>query len=142
MIPPFELFYEAHRDEVYRFLGRRLGLERAEDAFQETFLRVFRHAQRFEGSGTFKSWVYAIAANACRTHNARRRTQDASLEDPEAEPANGSPSPPAADSPFCSPPQPTRKTNENKAITNNIPSLLRPMRWPPSPVNTFVEIVR
>jgi len=38
-IPPFERFYEEHRAEVLRLLRRRLGAERAEDAFQETFLR-------------------------------------------------------------------------------------------------------
>ena len=37
-IPPFERFYAEHRDEVYGVLVRRLGRQRAEDAFQETFL--------------------------------------------------------------------------------------------------------
>jgi DNA-directed RNA polymerase specialized sigma24 family protein len=41
-VPPFERFYEANRDEIYAFLVRRLGRERAEDAFQETFLRALR----------------------------------------------------------------------------------------------------
>ena len=41
-IPPFERFYEAYRDEIFAFLVRRVGRERAEDAFQETFLRALR----------------------------------------------------------------------------------------------------
>ena len=46
MIPPFETFYDAHRDEVLRYLGGRLGGQRAEDAFQETFLRALRAYDR------------------------------------------------------------------------------------------------
>lgn len=41
-LPPFERFYEEHRDEIYAFLVRRLGPQRAEDAFQETFLKALR----------------------------------------------------------------------------------------------------
>jgi RNA polymerase sigma factor (sigma-70 family) len=62
MIPPFETFYEAHRDEVYRFLGRRLGRERAEDAFQETFLRALRAYPRLEHGEHLRAWVFTIAS--------------------------------------------------------------------------------
>ena len=41
-IPPFERFYDEHRNEVLRLLRRRLGVDRADDAFQETFLRALR----------------------------------------------------------------------------------------------------
>jgi RNA polymerase sigma factor (sigma-70 family) len=62
MIPPFETFYEAHRDEVYRFLDRRLGAERADDAFQETFLRALRAYPRLEHSDHLRAWVFTIAS--------------------------------------------------------------------------------
>jgi DNA-directed RNA polymerase specialized sigma24 family protein len=32
-VPPFERFYAAHRDEVFRLLARRIGRQAAEDAF-------------------------------------------------------------------------------------------------------------
>ena len=41
-IPPFERFYETHRSEVLAFLRRRAGRDRADDLFQETFLRALR----------------------------------------------------------------------------------------------------
>src|SRR5947199_3336962 len=41
-LPPFERFYDEHKEEIYAFLVRRLGRERADDAFQETFLRALR----------------------------------------------------------------------------------------------------
>ena len=62
MIPPFETFYEAHRDEVFRFLGRRLGRDRAEDAFQETFLRALRAYPRLEHGEHLRAWVFTIAS--------------------------------------------------------------------------------
>ena len=62
MIPPFETFYEAHRDEVFRFLGRRLGREHAEDAFQETFLRALRAYPRLEHGKHLRAWVFTIAS--------------------------------------------------------------------------------
>ena len=50
-IPPFERFYEEHRSDVLRLLRRRLGADRAEDAFQETFLRALRAYGRSEVIG-------------------------------------------------------------------------------------------
>jgi RNA polymerase sigma-70 factor (ECF subfamily) len=43
----------------------------AEDAVQETFLKVFRGAAAFRGTARFTTWVYRILLNAC--HDARRR---------------------------------------------------------------------
>jgi RNA polymerase sigma factor (sigma-70 family) len=62
VIPPFETFYEAHRDEVYRFLGRRLGRQQAEDAFQETFLRALRAYPRLAHGDHLRAWVFTIAS--------------------------------------------------------------------------------
>jgi len=61
-VPPFETFYETHRDEVLRFLGRRLGRERAEDAFQDTFLRALRAYERLEHGEHLRAWVLTIAS--------------------------------------------------------------------------------
>lgn len=60
-IPPFELFYEEHRVEVLRLLRRRLGADRAEDAFQETFLRALRAYARLEHGEHLRAWVLTIA---------------------------------------------------------------------------------
>ncbi|HLY86646.1 MAG TPA: sigma-70 family RNA polymerase sigma factor [Gaiellaceae bacterium] len=63
-IPPFELFYEAHSDEVLAFLRRRAGRARADDLFQETFLRALRAYGRLEHGEHLRAWVLTIAANA------------------------------------------------------------------------------
>jgi RNA polymerase sigma factor (sigma-70 family) len=84
MIPPFETFYEAHRDEIHRFLMRRLGRERAEDAFQETFLRALRAYPRLEHGAHLRAWVYTIAARIV-VDDVRRRRPEGELPDLGAE---------------------------------------------------------
>jgi RNA polymerase sigma factor (sigma-70 family) len=61
-IPPFERFYEEHRNAVFGFLARRLGRAGAEDAFQETFLRALRAYDRLEHGRYLRAWVFTIAA--------------------------------------------------------------------------------
>jgi len=59
-IPPFERFYLQHRDEVLGYLRRLLG-QRAEDAWQETFLRALRAYDRLEHGRHLRAWVFTIA---------------------------------------------------------------------------------
>jgi len=59
-IPPFERFYQAHREEVLAYLRRLLG-QRAEDAWQETFLRALRAYDRLEHGRHLRAWVFTIA---------------------------------------------------------------------------------
>ena len=59
-IPPFERFYLTHRDEVLAYLRRLLG-QRAEDAWQETFLRALRAYDRLEHGRHLRAWVFTIA---------------------------------------------------------------------------------
>jgi RNA polymerase sigma factor (sigma-70 family) len=72
-IPPFELFYEEHRSEVLRVLRRKLGADRAEDAFQETFLRALRAYGRLDHGEHLRAWVLTIARNVAV--DALRRTR-------------------------------------------------------------------
>jgi RNA polymerase sigma factor (sigma-70 family) len=80
VIPPFETFYEAHKVEVFRFLGRRLGRERAEDAFQETFLRALRAYPRLAHGEHLRAWVLTIASRIV-LDEARRTKPPAPLGD-------------------------------------------------------------
>lgn len=60
-IPPFERFYEAHNGEVLAFLRRRAGRDRADDLFQETFLRALRAYGKLEHGEHLRAWVLTIA---------------------------------------------------------------------------------
>ena len=75
MIPPFETFYETHRSEIFRFLDRRLGRNRAEDAFQETFLRALRAYPRLEHSEHLRAWVFTIASRIALDDLRRRKPE-------------------------------------------------------------------
>jgi RNA polymerase sigma-70 factor (ECF subfamily) len=68
-----------HRARVIRFGRRSLGdVGRAEDLAQETFLRVLRHAHRYEPRGRFTSWLLTIAARLARNvrRDAGRRAEE------------------------------------------------------------------
>jgi RNA polymerase sigma factor (sigma-70 family) len=61
-VPPFEVFYESHCGEVLGFLRKRLGGDRADDAFQETFLRALRAYPRLEHGLHLRAWILTIAS--------------------------------------------------------------------------------
>jgi RNA polymerase sigma factor (sigma-70 family) len=84
-IPPFELFYEEHRSEVLRLLRRRLGVDRAEDAFQETFLRALRAYGRLEHGEHLRAWVLTIAQNVALDTLRRTRATDELVEQPSTD---------------------------------------------------------
>jgi RNA polymerase sigma-70 factor (ECF subfamily) len=87
-LPPFERFYDEHREEVYAFLVRRLGRDRAEDAFQETFLRALRAYPKLRHGEHLRAWVYTIASRIAIDEHRRPRA-DAEL--PELESLDGPP---------------------------------------------------
>jgi RNA polymerase sigma-70 factor (ECF subfamily) len=64
-------WYDAYGTDVLRlccfYLGSRAD---AEDATQETFLKAWKHMDRFQGRNqcTPKTWLMKIACNTCRDH--------------------------------------------------------------------------
>jgi RNA polymerase sigma factor (sigma-70 family) len=75
-VPPFETFYREHRAEVLGLLRRRLGRERSEDAFQETFLRALRAYERLEHGEHLRAWVLTIASRVAIDTLRRGRPTD------------------------------------------------------------------
>jgi RNA polymerase sigma factor (sigma-70 family) len=88
-IPPFETFYADHAGEVLGLLRRRLGRDRADDAFQETFLRALRAYDRLTHGEHLRAWVLTIATRvAIDTH---RRAGEPTEELPELTDTDGRP---------------------------------------------------
>ena len=79
----FELIVMRYKDLITNFIYRSIGdYHRAEDLAQETFLRVFRSANRYEPKCRFKNWLYLIATNLCRNEiRDRKRRNTAYLDD-------------------------------------------------------------
>src|SRR5215471_17176523 len=86
-IPPFERFYLTHREEVLGYLCRLLG-QRAEDAWQETFLRALRAYDRLEHGRHLRAWVFTIATNVAMDELRSKAGNNSSLaDDADGEPA-------------------------------------------------------
>lgn len=75
-----------HYDTVYRFCARRIGIDHAADAAQETFLTAQGVLSKFAGRSDLKTWLLGIAHNECRRQARRRRLAPAPL--PLIEPAS------------------------------------------------------
>lgn len=64
-----------HARGVYALVFRLVGnAHDAEDAVQEAFLRVYRELNRFDTARSFRTWLYAIAAN-CAKNAVRTRSR-------------------------------------------------------------------
>src|SRR6266550_4441553 len=85
VVPPFERFYEEHRNAVFGFLARRLGRAAAEDAFQETFLRALRAYDRLEHGRHLRAWIFTIAARVAIDSSRTKPVDKVSLgEEPQS----------------------------------------------------------
>ena len=63
----FELLVTRYQAPLFNYLRRMIGnASEAEDVFQDTFMKVYRHLDRFRPDGRFRSWLYRIATNTCR----------------------------------------------------------------------------
>lgn len=80
-----------HGPPVYRFCYRMLGNEEdAQDAAQETMVKVLRNLDRYRSDWRFSTWVFGIARNTCidehRRRKRRRSTTEVEIVDPGASP--------------------------------------------------------
>jgi len=70
----FVVLVETYQRPVYNLCYRMLGEAReAEDAAQETFLRVYDRLGSFDASRSFKTWILSIANHHCIDRLRKRR---------------------------------------------------------------------
>lgn len=69
-----------HYDAVYRFCYRRVGVEWAADAAQETFLTAQKALGKFRFESSVRTWLLGIANNECRRVYRQRRLKEPELE--------------------------------------------------------------
>jgi RNA polymerase sigma-70 factor (ECF subfamily) len=72
-----ERLVDTYQQDVYRLALSILDTHHeAEDATQEAFLAALRALDTFHGGAAFKTWLYTITVNVCRTRLQRRKTRE------------------------------------------------------------------
>jgi RNA polymerase sigma-70 factor (ECF subfamily) len=80
----FEDIYRQHGDRMKSIAYNHLGsISDAEDAVQETFLKIHRSASTYNGESAFTTWLYRILINTCydALRRRQRRIQEAPIDD-------------------------------------------------------------
>ena len=64
----YQAIYDRYSTRVYNVCRRMLGHDDAQEAAQETFLRVYQALGRFNGRYQLGPWITRIATNVCLDH--------------------------------------------------------------------------
>lgn len=78
-VSAFDELMRAHEDRVFGICLRMLrDRDAALDATQDTFLTLFRKADRYQATAAFSTWLYRVTVNTCYDHlrRAKRRSAD------------------------------------------------------------------
>jgi RNA polymerase sigma-70 factor (ECF subfamily) len=91
----FTVLVETYQRPVYNLCYRMLGdANEAEDAAQETFLRVYKNIKHFDHKRPFSTWLLSIAAHHCIDELRKRRMVLISMDEyPYIDPPDRSPGP-------------------------------------------------
>ena len=69
----FNVLLGRHRDWLVNHCAYRLGNRHdAQDVTQQVMLRAWQAIDRFEGRSAFRTWLYTIAENQCRSFMGKR----------------------------------------------------------------------
>jgi RNA polymerase sigma-70 factor (ECF subfamily) len=81
----FERLVSRYENKVYRLCCSVLrDPDQAQDAAQESLLRVWKALPKYDRRASLSTWIYTITRNRCLTAIERRRIQE-SLSDPAVE---------------------------------------------------------
>lgn len=81
--------FDRYSASLLRFTARMLGREaEAEEVVQDVFLKAITRVEQYDGSAPVASWLFAIAANACRDRMRRTRRAGVVPIDGIAEPGD------------------------------------------------------
>ncbi len=74
----FVSLYNRYKGPIYTYCVRMLlDREAAQDAMQETFLRIYENRKRLLNTASFRAWLFTVARNQCLNHlrTAKRRVR-------------------------------------------------------------------
>ena len=80
----FRVLMQTYQEPLYRHVRRMvLDHDDAHDVIQNTFVKVFKSIERFEGKSKLFTWLYRIATNEAITLlNNRNRKETDTIDDP------------------------------------------------------------
>jgi RNA polymerase sigma-70 factor (ECF subfamily) len=77
----FAELVELYKDKIYHLAYRMLNNKHeAEDAVQETFLRVYTNLHRYDEQQKFSTWIFRIGTNHCIDRLRKRKHSAYSLD--------------------------------------------------------------
>lgn len=72
----FGEIFDRHAQPIFRFLGRRIGVDDADDVLGEVFTTAFEHRRRYDRArSSALPWLYGIASNLMHNHFRQQATQ-------------------------------------------------------------------
>jgi RNA polymerase sigma-70 factor (ECF subfamily) len=75
-LPAFERLYQQHGGRLKSIACNLMGnTSDAEDAVQESFLKVYRSIRSFQGHSSLSTWLYRILVNTCLDLKRKQRRQ-------------------------------------------------------------------
>jgi RNA polymerase sigma-70 factor (ECF subfamily) len=79
---PASEIYDRYSARIYNFAFRFLkNSEAAEDATQEVFVKMMKHANQFHGDAKLSTWLFSITANWCRDYLRKADNKPKEAED-------------------------------------------------------------
>ena len=80
----FRLLMQKYKQPIYWHIRRLVVVhDDAQDATQETFIRVFRSFDKFKDDSSFRGWIFRIATNEALRLIGYRKQGQTSLEEDE-----------------------------------------------------------
>jgi RNA polymerase sigma-70 factor (ECF subfamily) len=78
----YALLVDTYSDRIYRMILRMTSSEQdAEDALQETFIKVFKYIGTFKGNSSLSTWIYRIAMNEALMTLRKHKPEGFSLDE-------------------------------------------------------------
>ena len=84
----FDQLYDRHHRAVFLLVRQYFHQrERAEEVFQEIFMKVLERLDRYQSEGSFKAWLFTVSRNHCidrlRYQARRPETPASAIGDPD-----------------------------------------------------------
>jgi len=77
----FAVLIDRYKDLVYTLTMRMMKhTEEAEEAAQDTFIKVYKSLNKFKGDSKFSTWIYRVAYNTCLDRLKKNKRQAYTVE--------------------------------------------------------------